>query len=476
MTENNAVNIAVREANTFPLSVPLAVVGAGACGLTAALAAEACGLPGESIWIFERDSSPSGSTAMSYGGICAAGSAQQTRMGVTDSAAAFYADIIAATRGQTDPDLAQLIASEAGPAIDWLTEDIGLPLTLMTDWTGLGHCVPRLHAPQSRSGSDLMGMLLTAIEGKGVELVNEARVTTLYVDKAHERITGVGIDRRGDREVLGCEALVLASCGFGANPELIRRHIPEMADGSYYGHEGNTGDALQWGHALGAEMADLGAYQALGSLATPHNVVVPHTLLIGGGVQVNALGQRFEDELDNISGQALNIISQPGGYCWIIYDERLHQLALKGFQEYRDGVAHGICRKADTIERLAAMLQLPEEALVATLAEMSACSDAGTRDRFGRDFTGVQRLHEPFYATKVTAALFHTQGGLCVDSESRVRLERGGIFHNLYAGGGAARSVSGPGIWGYLPGMGLCTAITLGRVAGRSAARLLRKC
>jgi fumarate reductase flavoprotein subunit len=42
---------------------------------------------------------------------------------------------------------------------------------------------------------------------------------------------------------------------------------------------------------------------------------------------------------------------------------------------------------------------------------------------------------------------------------------------NLFAGGGAARSISGPEVTGYLPGMGLCMAITLGRLAGRAAAQ-----
>ncbi|MFN5244903.1 MAG: FAD-binding dehydrogenase, partial [Novosphingobium sp.] len=45
---------------------------------------------------------------------------------------------------------------------------------------------------------------------------------------------------------------------------------------------------------------------------------------------------------------------------------------------------------------------------------------------------------------------------------------------NLLAGGGAARSVSGPSSWGYLPAMGLCTAVTLGRLAGESAAKVAR--
>jgi len=43
---------------------------------------------------------------------------------------------------------------------------------------------------------------------------------------------------------------------------------------------------------------------------------------------------------------------------------------------------------------------------------------------------------------------------------------------NLFAGGGTARSISGPGVWGYLPAAGLCMAVTLGRLAGEAAARL----
>jgi fumarate reductase flavoprotein subunit len=42
---------------------------------------------------------------------------------------------------------------------------------------------------------------------------------------------------------------------------------------------------------------------------------------------------------------------------------------------------------------------------------------------------------------------------------------------NLYAGGGAARSISGPAVTGYLPAVGLAMAITLGHIAGRSAAQ-----
>ena len=92
-------------------------------------------------------------------------------------------------------------------------------------------------------------------------------------------------------------------------------------------------------------------------------------------------------------------------------------------------------------------------------------------DDFGRDMGATPALEAPFYAVKVTGALFHTQGGLRIDSRARV-LRRGSSepLPNVYAGGGAAVGVSGTDVSGYLSGNGLLTAITLGRIAGGGAA------
>ena len=72
---------------------------------------------------------------------------------------------------------------------------------------------------------------------------------------------------------------------------------------------------------------------------------------------------------------------------------------------------------------------------------------------------------------RVTGALFHTQGGLMINSSARVVRKDGSALPNLFAGGGAACGVSGPDISGYLSGNGLLTAIAFGAVAGEAAAK-----
>jgi fumarate reductase flavoprotein subunit len=76
--------------------------------------------------------------------------------------------------------------------------------------------------------------------------------------------------------------------------------------------------------------------------------------------------------------------------------------------------------------------------------------------------------------SKIAGALTHTQGGLEVNTEMRVLRKDGKPLPNLFAGGGAARGLSGPSDWGYLSGSGLMTATSMGRLAGISAAKLVK--
>jgi fumarate reductase flavoprotein subunit len=122
---------------------------------------------------------------------------------------------------------------------------------------------------------------------------------------------------------------------------------------------------------------------------------------------------------------------------------------------------------------LAAITGLPQAALEKTLAETALAADQKATDRFGRRFDKAA-LTPPYHAVLVTGALFHTQGGLIVDKDAQVLREDGRKMPNLFAGGGAARGVSGPSDWGYLSGNGLLTAVTLGHIAGLRATALLR--
>lgn len=454
----------------FEVSVDVAIVGGGSCGLSAALAAHQAGAE---VLVLERDPSALGTTAMSTGLIPAAGSRFQTAAGIDDNPSQFASDILAKAKGQTDLDIVAALAVESAATVDWLA-DCGVPLSLVDSFLYPGHTAMRMHGTPNRTGSELMGSLNQAAERAEIGVLTEATVTDLFADN-QGRIHGVRCQRPdGSHEDVGCKAAILACCGFAGNPEMLAEYIPEILGAEFFGHPGNKGDAIRWGRALGAAIADIHSYQGHGGLAAGHGIPILWPVIMEGGFQVNAQGKRFSNESKGYSEQAVEVVAQPGHVAWTLYDERLHQL-MQEFDDYRDAMAAKAIRSAPTVSELAETLGLPVEALQETFKEVAHATNTGDPDSFGRKFAKRATLSAPFYGVKVTGALFHTQGGLVVDRCGRVQREDGTALPNLFAGGGAARGVSGPSRWGYLAGNGLLTATTFGRLAGTAAANLTRE-
>ena len=453
----------------FEAEVPLVIVGAGAAGLCAALAAVQAGV--EPL-VLERDPVPRGSTALSAGLIPAAGTRFQAALAIADTPEHFAADIQRKAHEASDPDLVSCVTAAAGAAVEWLADAHGLPFSVVHDFNYPGHSARRMHGLPSRSGRELVDALRQAAESAGVSVLTETAVTTLFAD-GNGRVVGLELARPdGTTERIGCQALVLACNGYGGNPDLVRRYIPEMDGALYFGHPGNRGDAVLWGEALGAELRAMAAYQGHGSVAHPHGILVTWAVVMEGGFQVDAHGRRFSDETHGYSEQAATVLRQDGGIAFDIFDDRIAAIARQ-FEDFRQAEASGAVLSADTVEGLASAIRVPEAALQATFNEVERLIATGGTDGFGRGFAGVKRLAPPFHAVRVTGALFHTQGGLAVDPTARVLRPDGSALPNLFAAGGAAVGVSGLDAAGYLSGNGLLTAVTLGRIAGTAAASLV---
>ena len=422
------------------------VVGAGACGLTAALAARDAGAE---VLVLERDRNPSGSTSLSSGFVPAAATRFQRSAGVVDSPEKMFLEVQKKNAGEADPALVRTVCDASGPAIEWLADDHGVPFQLVEGFLYPGHSVERMHSVPEKTGAALQAALLRA--ASGIDLLCSARVS---------RVNGKSLqfDRPdGSAEDLEYGALVLACSGFGGNAAMVRSHIPAMADALYFGHAGNQGEAVRWGTALGAAVRHMGAYQGHGSVATPQNILITWALMMEGGIQVNQRGERFSNEHLGYSEQCLPVLEQPGGVAWCVYDERLHRLGMT-FPDYREAQTAGAIKR-----------DFDMQGLEKTLAMVARYAEGTESDPFGRDFTAKPGLVPPYYAVKVTGALFHTQGGLVVDQKARVLDAAGRPIPRLFAGGGAACGISGSQARGYLSGNGLLSAITLGRIAGMEA-------
>ncbi|UPK38841.1 FAD-dependent oxidoreductase [Bradyrhizobium sp. 186] len=452
----------------FETTISVLVIGGGAAGLCAALAAHEAGAE---VAIFERDPLPRGSTALSAGLIPAAETRFQKLHGIVDTPELFAGDIRKKAHGEADDAIVDLVTAQSGPTVEWLADRYGLPFSVVHDFDYPGHAARRMHGLPSRSGAELIDRLRQAVEEAGLPLIVQATVTGLFSD-AERRIHGLEITRPdGTRDAIGCDTLILACNGYGGNPVLVGQHIPEMQGALYFGHPGNRGDAALWGEALGTKLLHMSGYQGHGSVAHPHGILITWATIMEGGFQVNTNGRRFSNESLGYSEQAAAVIAEPESIAFTIFDERIAIIARQ-FEDFRRAKASGAVIEADSIEALAVRLKLPADALGETFATVARLKQSDGADAFGRNFAGVAPLSPPFKAVRVTGALFHTQGGLAVDRYAHVLDRDAHPLPNLFAAGGAAAGVSGSRAGGYLSGNGLLTATVLGRIAGISAAKI----
>jgi fumarate reductase flavoprotein subunit len=445
--------------------VPAVIVGGGACGMTAGIRLRDAGVD---CVVLERDAVPSGSTALSSGFIPAAETRLQKSRGIPDSLALFRREIEVKSHGQAAPHLVVAYTEGVRQAIDAL-EAHGITFEVADAWLYPGHSVHRIHCVPERTGAALLAALGRVAAARGVDVLTEALVREIWVDdsSADDRIVGVGYQRPdGTVERLACDALILACNGYGGNPGLVRELLPAMAEASFGGHVGNDGSAIAWGRRLGARLADLGGYQGHGSWIIPQGALMTWAAMMEGGVQINAQGQRFHNENHGYSEAAVEVLAQPGGIAWNVFDTPVLDL-LQTFPDFVEAQANGALRSFADEAGLAAHIGCDETALRATLAAI----EPGVPDRFGRTFK--RKLAAPLHAVKVTGSLFHTQGGLDIDEQCRVLREDGTPLPNLLAAGGAARGVSGNEVWGYLTGNGLLSAVAGGWLAGGTVAAML---
>ena len=147
------------------------------------------------------------------------------------------------------------------------------------------------------------------------------------------------------------------------------------------------------------------------------------------------------------------VLAQPGGVALEVFDQRIHDIAMRQ-GPYREAWAAGAIMPAGSAG-------LP---LSKAIEEMQSIARSG-KDPLGRTRFGPP-LEAPFFASWVTGALAHTQGGLAVDAKARVMRADGTPIEGLFASGGAAAGLAGRGGEGYLPGNGLAQSFALSLIAG----------
>jgi fumarate reductase flavoprotein subunit len=442
----------------------LVVAGAGG-GLIGAIKAAQLGYK-----VLLIDASPdfvnTCNTSMTSGMFPASGTRWQKQLGIEDSPEKFQTDVMAKTNSTADITVTKALTEISVELVEWMSDSLGVPWELVTDFHYPGHSVDRCLSVPGR-----MGILVLE------PIWNEAKKQNLFDFMPSTRLQDIVVEDNkvvaavveladGKLQEISAKNVLIATNGYGANQKLLYEHNTEICYVHFQGSKYSRGDALAIGtkHELATGFLD--AYQGHAAVAAHSKTLVGWTTIMQGGFILNLEGLRFGDESAGYSEYAAILNEQKSNSGWLIIDKGINDQSML-FKEYEITAASGAIVWAESLEELADKISIPVENLTAEVHSAALVNQGLEKDRFGRtDF--ARPLVAPFGAIKVRPALFHTQGGLMINEKAQSIKEDGTIVENLFVAGGAAIGISGHGSDGYLAGNGLLSAFGLAYIAAKS--------
>ncbi|MFJ8493013.1 FAD-binding protein [Streptomyces sp. NPDC094038] len=338
--------------------------------------------------------------------------------------------------------------------------------------------------PLLSGGRALIGRALSAFleTGRGELRLNTA-LESLVVEDG--RVVGIEAVRDGERvRIRAARGVLLAAGGFERDRELREAHQSPLTGEWSDGAPANTGDALRAGIAVGADTDLLDEAWFVPGLVHPDGLPIFHTGT-RGGIWVNGAGERFVNETSPYDQAGHEIFRRHGAGgvrhvpCHWVFDQR--QLDRDGIgwppatPPVEEWLKSGALRKADTLEELARLIDVPFDALDRTVKEFNGYAATGVDERFHRGETPWDQMFRhvvgfpadprqnfpagpspewpnpllppldraPFYAATIVPSDIGTKGGLRIDTHARVLRPDGSPIDGLYATGNTAAAMSG---------------------------------
>ncbi|HAL86610.1 MAG TPA: FAD-binding dehydrogenase [Deferribacteraceae bacterium] len=477
----------------------IAIIGAGATGLSAGVQAS---LLGAKVIVIEKQAIPGGTSNFAEG-LFAAESSLQMRQGIDVSKEFAFKTIMDYSHWRANGPLVSAFVNKSAETIEWLKkfgiqyEYIGVggfggPLTWHVVGDYLGEDGKHYH-----HGAAVVQALTKALKDNGGQLLLQTPGKSLIIKNG--KVAGVvAEDKDGEKVIINSKAVVIGTGGFANNKEMMKQfsRYPDMI---FIGQIGKMGDGIQMAWAAGADKEGVEVMQSYRpGLAGFH----PASHLIAAAVQpylfVDPQGHRYTDE-SNITEwpQSGNALERIGGTAYSIYDETTKQMFInEGIQmplgewvifgtkltkleadfEKELGKHNGNVFKCNTIEEVAEKIGADPAVLKATVERNNKAAEMHKDELFHKKADYLRSVKTaPFYVTKLHPRALGTLGGIKINEKTEVLNTKGAVIPGLYAGGLDAGGMYGDSYDLKLGGGTFGFAINSGRIAGENAVMFISK-
>ncbi|KAI5959018.1 OSM1 [Candida pseudojiufengensis] len=463
------------------------VVGSGLAGLTSTLSLLQ---RNQKVILIEKTNKLGGNSIKASSGINGVPTSYQNNNG--DTVEFFKQDSINSGKGLSNPELVSKLTSKSRSAIEWLTNDLGIDLSIVTQLGG--HSYPRAHRGSGKlpPGFAIVSALIKKIEEyqPNVTILKQSKLIEILKSEKDNEVIGIKYTNElNETKTIYCNNLILATGGFSADTEnssLISKYRPDLINFPSSNGQQTTGDGIKIAEKdLNVKLIHMNKIQIhpTGFL----NVGEPNLnwkILCGelmrgiGGILLNLKnGNRFINELetrDVVTDSILKNckIDKESNELGLVKDTYISVLVIsdKDYPKAHNHIdfylSQDLLQKGNLNNLLNLMkkvnpkLSLLPEDLKDIFNNINTIIKGDKQDPLGRKSFGNQFLDQLIYFGLTTPVLHYSMGGIEIVNNQRVLQKNGKVFKNLYAIGEVSGGLHGENRLG---GNSLLECVVFGR-------------
>ena len=481
------------------------VIGAGCAGQAAAITVALEG-NGATCLLAEKGTMPGGNSPYCKGTIVYA---------EDEDAFNQYMLEMRGEEGTTPDDVIAAYAKGAVENYPWVFETLGAsleeasivapstmddPLATAPEWPEFEHCyaLGKLTVAGNKDieikGDTHITKLLDRVISDHADVIEyrtDAPMSELIQDPSTKRILGAVID---GKNVKANRGVIMCTGGFEANP-VMRQDFIGQGGAEPAINKLNTGDGHKACMKVGADfwhMEHVAGFWMAGrdlenTKFTNNQIISPCPKQFGITVGVN--GRRYYMDWDGYSNKSdIEYMDDPslavgsrhghmqiGGEwphlaqprrAWFVFDQAGLEAGAIPAETTSDPVADNLAYAADTIEELAAQMNVPADELKTTVDQWNECCANGKDIFFHRPASTLTPVATPpFYAQLCIPSFLNTDGGPVRNAQGEILDPDGNPIPGLYSAGEFGSIWSGV----YQGGGNVAECLIFGRISARSA-------
>ena len=447
------------------------VIGAGGAGFSAAITAKAAGA---NVVLLEKMPAVGGNSLISGAEMNVAKNWVQPKLGINDDSPELHAeDTFKGGDGKGDMKVINVMTHQALDAAKWCRDYLGVRFEDDNLFFFGGHSRKRALIPVGHTGTEFISKFQAKADELGIPVITNMKAEELVKDKSG-RVVGVKATMDGAEYTFNAKGgVVLATGGFGANPEMVKKYNPKIDERfKTTDAPGTTGEALYMAERAGAELVNMGYIQTY-PICDPISGAIELIAdsRFDGAIMLNQEGKRFVEELQRRDVLSEAILNQTGQYCWVLWNDNIGKISntvQTHANEYEAFTKQGVMATCDDLKCIADFTKIPYDQLQKTVKRVSDMAGKGNDKDFNHRAGLMDMQQGKYYVIKAVPSTHHTMGGVRINEKAEALTAEGKVIPGLWAAGEVTGVTHGTNRLG---GNAYTDIIVFGRIAGEAAAQ-----